>query len=232
MPDNYSGGGGSLANRYFLNIYPLFLFLPGLKIKHKEIIASWIVASLFISQILISPFRSSANPATHAKKFPINILPVEMTLINNLPTGTNPSGYRIPFGIPPHDGFMHFLDDNFLPRNPNEYGNWTRGDRQAEMILKTYFPVKKIIVYLLNNPRFSNEITIKVEGRVQKITMSSKQRGALHFHVGNGFQMKDIHLYRIKIKAAKSSMPYFENEESKERRYLGVFFELELIPKE
>ena len=28
MPDNYGGGGGSLANRYFLNIYPALLLPP------------------------------------------------------------------------------------------------------------------------------------------------------------------------------------------------------------
>jgi hypothetical protein len=230
MPDNYGGGGGSLANRYFLNIYPLFIFLPRLKISKRQLAVCWIMAALFISQILVSPFRSSAYPATHAKKFPFKALPVEMTLINNVPTNTNPNGFRVPFGAPPNNGYMHFLDDNFWPKQEPS-GIWTRGDQTAEMILKTYFPVKEIVVRLLNNPRRENVIRVKVDGHSQKVSLGSKQRTTLRFPVGNGFQIKQAHLYRLKIKAAKGSIPYFEDDESKERRYLGVFFELELIPK-
>ena len=39
---------------------------------------------------------------------------------------------------------------------------------------------------------------------------------------------KWIHLYKLSIKAQKGSIPYLESEEAKERRYLGVFFELEI----
>jgi len=230
MPTNYGGGGGSLANRYFLAIYPFFFFLPGLKKTRKELILIWIVAAFFISQIIVSPFRSSASPANHVKKFPFKILPVEMTLVNEFPTNTNPSAFRVSFGKPPNDGYMHFLDDNFYPRQEPS-GIWTRGPRTAEMVLKTYFPASEIIVHLLNNPRSRNEITVKVEGKTQKIILGSKQRGTLVFPVGKGFQMKEIHLYRLKIRASKGSIPYYEDKQSQERRFLGVFFELEIIPR-
>lgn len=231
MPDNYGGGGGTLANRYFLNIYPLFLFLPRAEKSRREIILIWIMAAIFISQILVSPFRSSASPATHAKRFPFKALPVEMTQVNNFPTNTNPEAFRVKAGTAPNSGFLHFLDDNFYPKlEPN--GIWTRGTGASEMVLKTYYPLKEIVVHLLNNPRSNNEISVRVEWKTQKISLISKQRQTLRFPVGNGFQMEGIHLYRIKIRAAKGAIPYFEDEASKERRYLGVFFELELVPKE
>lgn len=229
MPDNYGGGGGSLANRYFLNIYPLFFFLAPAKQKKGALILAWVMAAFFISPILVSPFRSSASPATHAKRFPFKALPVEMTLINNLPTNTNPRAFRVDAGITEYHGFLHFLDDNFLPKlEPT--GNWTRGSSSCEMILKTYYPLKEIVVHLLNNPRMNNEIKVIVEGQKKKITLQSKQRATLRFPVGRGFQIKASHLYRLKIKAAKGSIPYFEDPLSDERRVLGVFFELELIP--
>jgi len=229
MPDNYGGGGGSLANRYFLNIYPLFFFLAPARRKKRDLIVSWIMAAFFISPILVSPFRSSASPATHAKRFPFKALPVEMTLINNLPTNTNPRAFRVDAGITEYRGFLHFLDDNFLPKlEPT--GIWTRGPYACEMILKTYYPLKEIVVHLLNNPRMNNEIKVMVEGQKQKVTLQSRQRATLRFPVGRGFQIKASHLYRLKIKAAKGSIPYFEDPTSDERRVLGVFFELELIP--
>jgi hypothetical protein len=87
-------------------------------------------------------------------------------------------------------------------------------------------------VRLLNNPRSNNEITVKVEGRTQRIIHQSKQWGTLRFAVGRGFQVEQRFHYRIKIKAAKGDIPYYEDPTSLERRYLGVFFELDLVPKE
>jgi hypothetical protein len=233
-PEFYGGGGGSLANRYFLNIYPLFLFLPSAKKSWRQVVLIWVVAAVFISQILVSPFRSSAQPATHAKRFPIKALPVEMTQVNNFPTNTNPKAFRVsiwPDKPHPQREFLHFLDDNFHPRE-EPTGIWTRGDKTCEFILKTYYPLREIGVRLLNNPRSNNEITVKVEGQKQKIVLQSKQWGTLRFPVGNGFKMEERYHYRMKIKAAKGSIPYFEDPNSLERRYLGVFFELELVPKQ
>ncbi len=231
MPDNYAGGGGALANRYFLNIYPFFLFLPSIEKSPKGILFSWLAASLFISQILLSPLLHSHYPATHTKKFPFKLLPVELTLINNLPTNTNPNAFRQEVGKKPNIGWLHFLDDNFHPRLEPE-GFWTRGNHAAEIILKTYYPVKELIFHLLNNPRFRNEITVEVENQKKKIILGRNQRGSLSFLPGKGFKMRAVHLYRIKIKASKGSIPYYEEEQGKERRFLGVFFEIEIIPEE
>jgi hypothetical protein len=233
-PEFYGGGGGSLANRYFLNIYPLFFFLPAEKKGWRQVVLIWVIAAIFISPILVSPFRSSARPATHAKKFPIKALPLEMTQVNNFPTNTNPDAFRVhiwPDKPHPWGEFLHFLDDNFYPKlEPT--GIWTMGDKTCEFILKTYYPLREIGVKLLNNPRSNNEITVKVEGRSQKIVLQSKQWGTLRFPVGNGFQVEQRHHYRIKVKAAKGSIPYLEDPTAQERRYLGVFFELDLVPKE
>lgn len=231
MPDNYGGGGGTLANRYFLNIYPLFFFLPPLRRQGREIVLCWLMAALFISQILLNPFGVSHEPATHAKRFPFKLIPVELSQVNEFPTNTNPNAFRVPAGRPPHDGYLHFLDDNFYPKHPTEDGVWTRGDRSAEIVLKTYFPVRKIAVYLLNNPRLKNEVTVRVEGRTQKVVLPVKQRTRLEFPVGDGFVISEIHLYKLSLRASKPAIPYFETETSNERRNLGVFFSLELIPR-
>ncbi|MGD2295189.1 MAG: hypothetical protein PVF22_05070 [Candidatus Aminicenantes bacterium] len=230
MPDNYGGGGGALANRYFLNIYPLFLFLPGIQRNKKELILSWIMAAVFISPILANPLLHSHYPATHAKKFPFKLLPVEMSLVNNHPTMTNPAAFRQEVGTEPNIGWLHFLDDNFHPRQETD-GFWTRGSRTCEMILKTWFPVKELRFHLLNNPRLQNEIKIKVGGKTQRITLGKNQRGSLSFPIKRVFRMESNHLYKIKIKASKGAIPYFEARDSNERRHLGVFFGIEIFRK-
>jgi len=236
MPDNYAGGGGALANRYFLNIYPLFLFLPLPKRRMKDFAISWIAAAIFISPILISPSIHSHYPSTHAKKFPFKSLPVEMTLVNNLPTNTTTWAFRQEVGIPPHIGWLHFLDDNFHRRQKESQverrGFWTRGPYTTETILKTYYPVKRLDFHLLNNPRMRNEVTVQVAGEKKKMTLGTKQRGILSFSPVKAFKIKALHLYRIKIGASKGSTPYFENEASDEKRFLGVFFEITIVPEE
>ncbi|OGD19927.1 MAG: hypothetical protein A2Y69_09320 [Candidatus Aminicenantes bacterium RBG_13_59_9] len=231
MPDNYGGGGGTLANRYFLNIYPLFFFLPPVRRRGREIALCWAMAAVFLSQILLNPFGASHAPASHAKRLPFKLIPVELSQVNEFPTNTNPFAFRVPTGEPPQDGYLHFLDDNFYPKHPTENGVWTRGGKPAEIILKTYFPVKTIAVHLLNNPRIKNDITVRIEGRAQTISLGEKQRATLEFPAGRGFVIRAIHLYKITVQASKSAMPYFELKTSSERRNLGVFFSLELIPR-
>jgi hypothetical protein len=233
MPDNYAGGGGALGNRYFVSIYPLFLFLPGIQRKPREIALCWIMAGLFIAPILTNPLFHSHYPPTHAKKAPFKWLPLEMTLVNNFPTNTNPSARRQPIGI--KYSWIHFLDDNFIPRQKEseleKFGFWTRGPYTAEMILKTYYPIKKLTVYLLNNPRMRNDIAVKVGKEKQLLTLGQNQRGSLTFTSPKPFQIKAIHLYRIKIGASKGAIPYFEDEYSEEKRYLGVYFEFAIEPE-
>jgi hypothetical protein len=233
MPDNFGGGGGSLANRYFMGIYPLFLFLPRIKVLHKEIIAGWAAAALFIGPILISPVLAGHSPAAHAKRFPYTLLPVELTLINDLPTNTNPSAFRQEWGKPEtfKDRFLYFLNDNYNPKHAEEDGWWTLGDRKLDLVLRTWFPVKEIVFHVLNNPRLENEITIWVNGKKKSISLGSRQKGEIRFPVGDGFQVRISHMYRVKIQAAKGSTPYFEDAQSDEKRWLGVFFTPEIITK-
>jgi hypothetical protein len=236
MPDNYGGGGGTLANRYFLNIYPMFLFLPAGKRKIRDIVVIWIMAAILIAPILISPYSHSHYPSTHVKTLPFKAFPVEMTLVNNFPTNTNPWAFRQEVGTHPNIGWLHFLDDNFHRRieesEVEKRGFWTRGPYTSEIILKTYYPVKRLDFRLLNNPRMRNEITVQVGRQKKKITLGTKQRGTLSFSPVKPFKIKALHLYRIKIRASKGSTPYYEIETSKERRFLGVFFEIDIVPEE
>jgi hypothetical protein len=229
MPDNYIGGVGPVGNRYFLNIYPLFFFLAPIRKTKKEIILCWIIASIFISQILITPFKSSSYPATHGKRFPFALLPVEKTLINSLPTNTNPRAFKVPFGKLPNRYFIHFLNDNFYPRQGN--GFWTYGNKKCEILLRTFSPVEKFIIYLTNNGRLKNKATIKVEGTKKEIILSEKERKKVEFRVGKGFKFGSSYIYHIKVKSKKGAIPYFETNKSNDRRFLGVFVEIKIIPE-
>jgi len=232
MPDNYAGGGGALANRYFLSIYPLFFFLAPLEVKIKPLTLSWVAAALFIAPILINPLPHSHFPATHAKRFPFKLLPVELTLINNLPTNSHPPAHRQSVGI--KYAWLYFLDDNFHPRTTSElerHGFWTRGPHKAEMLLKTWYPIKEITFRILNNLRLSNTVTVSFAGETKQVSLGYKAWGSVTFTPRRVFRMNEwIHLYKLSVRAAKGSIPHYEEEDEDERRYLGAWFEVDIIP--
>ncbi|MCX6566994.1 MAG: hypothetical protein NTW38_11335 [Candidatus Aminicenantes bacterium] len=230
MPNNFGGGGGSLANRYFMGIYPLFFFLPRLKVRPGGIVVEWAAAALLIAPILLSPIQAAHSPAAHAKCFPFTLFPVELTLINDLPTNTNPTAFRQQWGEPLfQDRFLYFLNDNYNVKHQDENGWWTIGNRKLEFILRTSVPVREIVFHLLNNPRLENKITVWVGGSKKTVTLGPHMRAELRFPVGDGFRVDPARMYRVRIKAAKGSIPYFEDGKSDERRWLGVFFTPELI---
>jgi len=226
MPDNYIGGGGTLGNRYFLNIYPLFFFLSRVIKTKKEVIISWIIASIFISQILITPFKSSSYPATHGKKIPFSLLPIEKSLINTLPTNTNPSAFKIRFGTPPNNYLIYFLNDNYYKKQGN--GFWTFGNKTCEFFLRSFYPLKGLIIKLTNNGRLRNKVTVKVDGKKKIVYLSGKEKKEIKFKTGSGFKFGDSYIYHLKIKSQKGAIPYLEDKKSSDRRFLGVFVEINI----
>jgi len=232
MPTNFGGGGGSLANRYFVHVFPLCFFLPAVRLKARHLALVWGMAAIFIAPLLVDPIKSSSSPAAHAKRFPIKALPLEMTQVNEWATNTSPDHNRIPVGTDPSRGMLHILDDNFWVKHPQDDGLWTFGNRTCEMVLKTYFPVRKVTVRLMNNPRSNNRITVTVDGRTQRVVLGPRQKATLEFPVGTGFKMRSSYLHRLKIGAAKGASPYYEDESSQERRDLGVYFAFDLEPRD
>jgi hypothetical protein len=230
MPTNYGGGGGSLANRYFLGIYPFFLFLAGPRIRRSEITLSWGVAALLLGQMFISPIQTAMHPSTQGKRFPFTLFPIEKTLINDLQTNTNPYAFRLEWIDPrPNNQFLYFLNDNFHKKERTEAGWWTLGDRELDMMLRTFFPVKEVRFHLTGNLRQSNAVTMEVDGRRQTAVLGPGEQATLTFPVGEGFTIRESHQYRIKIGAAKGAFPYFEDRKSTDRRWLGVFFTPEVV---
>jgi hypothetical protein len=133
MPYSYSGGGGPVGNRYFLGVYPVFLFLaPPLTHVTGAVIAV-IGGALFTAQLITNPFTVSVKPAEHVKGGLYRLLPAEMTLLNDLPMNVTRHKVRQPLGgVPPISAY--FLDDNAYPREGDAF--WVRGRSRAEFMLR------------------------------------------------------------------------------------------------
>jgi hypothetical protein len=133
MPYSYSGGGGPIGNRYFLGIYPIFLFVtPPLASVTAPLVAV-IGGAIFTAQLILNPFTVSFRPSDHVKSGPYRWLPAEMTLLNDLPMNVTPSKVKQPLGGVPAVN-AYFLDDNVYQREQDAF--WVRGRSRAEFMLR------------------------------------------------------------------------------------------------
>ena len=137
VPYTYNGGGGSIGNRYFMSTYGVFLFLLPPIASVAWALVPWVVGGLFSAQVTFNPFFSSFNPSEHAKQGPLRWLPVELTLVNDLPINTQPNRARVWFGESRRFQ-IYFLDDNAYAREDLSF--WVKGRAKAEFLVKTVEP--------------------------------------------------------------------------------------------
>ncbi|MEW6363011.1 MAG: hypothetical protein AB1714_00055 [Acidobacteriota bacterium] len=232
-PFDYQGGGaGSLGNRYFLTIAPLFFFLVTTIPSPRPLFWCWIFTGIFLSQILLNPYRSSFEPGLHASKYPFKWLSPEMALLYSLPCNQSRRASQVPFGGDPPLYKLYWLDEHFYGKESNIYeGFWTQGEEEAEVILQSPKPLSKIIVRLVGGPLIT-EATVK-QGFFDRQTVplqASEARAT--FDVGGGFPFPGpSYLYRLRIRAHQGFTPAFHNPESSDTRYLGCFVGFDVVPR-
>ncbi len=131
MPYTYSGGGGPVGNRYFLSFYPLFLFLvPPLRSVWPALVAL-AVGALFIAKVTLNPLYSSFHPGEHAKAGPLRMLPIERSLLNDLPVSADPARSRLRLAGTPPSSF-YFVDDGAYVPEGDFF--WVKGGRRADVL--------------------------------------------------------------------------------------------------
>jgi hypothetical protein len=240
MPYTYSGGGGPVGNRYFLSFYPLFLFLaPGIRTVRPLLIALGIGA-LFTAKLVVTPFSSAFQPAEPAKSGPLRLLPIELTLLNDLPvSGDIARARRSIGGDPPLAAY--FPDDGAYPPEGDAF--WVKGGARADVILRAAAPdVPGVGVRPLRVERLSVEITngavpnrVRVSGAAHAFAFGGHtldlQPGevrTVEIAPGGGVPFKPSiyptnYVYTVSVSASNGSAPFLDAPgQSLDSRYLGA----------
>ncbi len=139
VPYTYSGGGGPIGNRYFMGLYPLLLFVTPPLRSALPAIAGLAIGGLFTAKLVLNPFHTSYRPAEHVKHGPLRWLPIEKSLLNDLPINTTPERVRIQLAGDPRIS-AYFLDDNAFP--PEGEWFWVKGESRADLLLRA--PVREV----------------------------------------------------------------------------------------
>jgi hypothetical protein len=225
IPYNYFGGGGVLGNRYFMNTYGLFLFLlPPIESAGVALVP-WAIGALFTAKIVLNPFYSSFNPAEHAKSGPLRWLPVEMTLLNDLPINTRLDRVRVLFGTNPRFQ-IYFLDDNAFQREADAF--WVRGDARADLLVKTADPARRLRLECTAGAAAAS-VSVHAAGEAAEISLDPGQSKGIELQLPRGFPYQGTRAWYVTIRVHGGFVPLFVNG-ANDVRYLGVLVKPELVP--
>jgi hypothetical protein len=234
-PTNYFGGGGTLGNRYFTNLFPLYFFLlssgPRLRVP---ILASWCAAALFLTSILADPFEAGRRPGEHATRGVFKWLAPELSAINHLPTNSDPLKFRQRFD----DGFLgYFLDNNTWGkerRSPGGLGFHVKGGTEAELVVRTGIELTQLVVRVTNVASERNRVRVCAPGGCESRNLDPGQKEILEIPAGRPFPYEDFgrrsYCYRVTIETETGTIPMLESRGETDSRYLGAFVHIEPDP--
>jgi hypothetical protein len=165
IPDNWYGGGGTIGNRYFLNLVPLGLLLLPRGRGAWAAGAAALVGGVLLAPVLASPVHHSLRPGEHATRAAFRLLPAEITMLGDLSVFGDVWRKRRPYNAPggeparhppgaPPSYFLWFPDDGTFGQETSfdQEGFWLRGGESAEVVLQTLAPAARIRLVVTAGP--------------------------------------------------------------------------------
>ena len=216
LPNTWSGGGGPLGNRYFLSFYPAFFFLLPAGRSVVPGLLAWGGGALFLSQVLIGPFVAAKSPWVIPEQGPLRILPVELTMVNDLPVRLHAGRSLVAYNTNPRL-FLYYLDENAGP--PEAPGIWITGGARADLIVRTGEPLRALTINL--SAPINNTVTVTVDGTSRSVDMRADRPVRLTLPV-RGVLAAGAQNFLISIASRDGVVPRLFNPQSRDARFLGV----------
>ena len=217
--DNYFGGSGSVGNRYFFSIFPLFFFLGYKHRVFKWFFVPLVPALIFLPGVYIDSHYHSTTPRYAGLSFPIKLFPPEKTQFLSLPTNENPRA----FGHLLHDNEntyqVYFLNDNFHEIEGDFF--WTQADQQLELFLAAPQKVKTFRVELRSKVS-RNRVSLAIEYERKRLIMQADVPYLVKFKYIPGLEIKGKYVYYLKIKSQGFWDCLNKQASCKDMRKLGV----------
>jgi hypothetical protein len=162
---NWQGGGGFLGNRYFVSVYPAFLYLVR-GVGSLPALAGYGLGGLFLAPILLTPFGPVGPEPTyqaHVRNAPFRLFPLELSLREV------PGYHRLRLG----DFQVLAARDAALPQGEEL---WVRGAGRTEIWLIGEQPVQAL-AFDVRSVAPGNVVTLKVPGDHQELRFPSDPGG-------------------------------------------------------
>jgi hypothetical protein len=216
IPDNWYGGGGTIGNRYFLNLLPLAIFFVP-RGAEWAVAASGLLCALWLAPVFAAPLAHSLRPGDHAMHPPFRSFPPELTMLNDLSIFTDPWRKKRPVGdtegdaqrhqpADPQAYYLYFTDDGAFGREERDGvpGLWLRGGARAEVILRALEPVRKIKVTVTGGPA-GDEVAVTAGGRTQTLRVGAGESATAELATGPGFAWYDTFVHVLHFRSTQSA---------------------------
>jgi hypothetical protein len=220
LPYSWAGGGGPPGNRYFLSIYPTLFFLTPPLTSIGPALAAWAGGAAFVAHILVNPFVAAKSPWQNAQRGLLRRLPVELTMVNDLPVMLNGARARVPYGQDP-GLLLYFLDEHtYLPEPA---GLWVAGGETSEIIVRTDQPLDRFTVTL--RAIAPTRVRLSAGGAARETTLAPGTVATLTVPA-DGVATRGAHAFLFRVSTSGGAVPALVDPNSRDPRYLGVLMEI------
>lgn len=220
MPYTWSGGGGPPGNRYFLSVYPVLLFLTPPLGSAVPAMVAWAGGALFTAQVLVNPFIAAKQPYLMAERGLLRILPVELTMVDDLPIALNARRHRIGYNTDPAL-LLSLLDQNAYWADTLEF--WTAGRNRADIIVRS--PTRLSAVTAILRSPVPNRVTISLGGDEATVDLGPSVATEVSL-IPTGIHARGRWGYILSVHPRAGFTPRLETQESRDNRFLGVLVSL------
>jgi hypothetical protein len=232
IPDNWYGGGGTVGNRYFLNILPAFLFLVPRGRERWVAGGGAVLAAVFLAGVLLSPVSHSRRPGDHATRGAYRLLPAELTMLNDLSVFTERWRKKRPFGFVGNrqrhadaDAYnLYFMDNGTWgkERYGERVGFWLRAGARAEIVLRAFdlAPVRRVVLRFTGGP-FGDVVSVRRGWSSERLSVGPGQSREVALTVGRGVRYYDTFLHVLHLRSRRGA-PLADG------RPVGAFVEIRL----
>lgn len=215
MPYTWSGGGGPSGNRYFLSIYPALLFLTPRIASFGPVAAAWIGGGLFTAHLVLNPFVSAKQPYLGVERGLARALPVELTMVNDLPINLDAPRARVEYGDPAM--LLYYLDHNAW--RPEPPGIWVAAERRADIIVRSGPRLAEATVRLLS--RVANTVEVSLGGATERVELAAGVPREVTLRP-EGVYARRSWAYLLSVRSETGFVPRLVEPDSRDSRYLGV----------
>ncbi len=207
LQHNWHGGGGFVGNRYFVMVYPAFLFLVTRIRPSWIVVPTFAIGGLLVGSLQLSPLGlvvPSPTLQAHVRNPPFKLFPFEHSL-PEIP------GY---LGLAYEEVYFSGRKDHFRVEGQEM---WISGRDNNEMWLQSLEPVEELWLDVRSDIP-NNAVTVRVEDataqlmagpELQRITLMPsrptlvrKERARVEWS-----RVFSIYLYRFNIDVAQGEMP-------------------------
>jgi len=211
IPDNWYGGGGTVGNRYFVNLLPLCLFLVPPRREWWVAGLGGLAAAVLVAPILASPIHHSRNPGEHTTRGAFRAFPVELTMLGDLSIFTDVWRKRRPYNHPeaeardggaPAPYYLWFPDDGTYGQESSfeEEGFWLRGGQEAEVILQPLHEPSRLRLRITAGPA-GDIVTARLGRARERLVLKALETREVAFDPGPGIGYYGTCLYALRLES-------------------------------